>query len=235
MVCIEAFTKFASTFVSGMLRRCLSLTGCGVMVLLTGLVLASVSADRAEQLYGPQVLRIYRDWQQLVLRLGREGSEDSRIREVNQFLNQRLRYVEDSMLWRQEDYWATPLESMSRGAGDCEDYAIAKYFTLRELGVAPQKLRMVYVRARIGGPSSTITQAHMVLAYYTTPTAEPLVLDSLVTSILPASQRTDLQPVFSFNADGIWVGNSTAPNANVDRLTRWRQLIDKMKSEGFIN
>ena len=69
MVCIEAFTKFASTFVSGMLRRCLSLTGCGVMVLLTGLVLASVSADRAEQLYGPQVLRIYRDWQQLVLRL----------------------------------------------------------------------------------------------------------------------------------------------------------------------
>jgi len=77
------------------------------MVLLTGLVLASVSADRAEQLYGPQVLRIYRDWQQLVLRLGREGSEDSRIREVNQFLNQRLRYVEDSMLWRQEDYWAT--------------------------------------------------------------------------------------------------------------------------------
>ncbi|MNR15553.1 hypothetical protein D3C85_1320930 [compost metagenome] len=103
---------------------------------------------------------------------------------------------------------------MAKGAGDCEDFALAKYFTLRELGVAPQKLRMIYVRARIGGPASTITQAHMVLAYYAEPTAEPLV--------------------FSFNADGIWVGAGAAPNSSVDRLTRWRQLIDKMKAEGFI-
>ncbi|WP_231895322.1 transglutaminase-like cysteine peptidase [Vogesella sp. LIG4] len=208
---------------------------CSILLTLAGVGVASVTAERAEQLYGPQVLRIYRDWLQLVLKLGKEPSEDVKVREVNQFFNQRLRYVEDIVLWKQEDYWATPLEAMSKGGGDCEDYAFAKYFTLKELGIAPQKLRMIYVKARIGGPNSPITQAHMVLAYYPTATAEPLVLDSLLTSILPASQRSDLQPVFSFNAEGIWVGNSAAPNASADRLTRWRQLIDKMKAEGFIN
>ncbi|MFC3531634.1 transglutaminase-like cysteine peptidase [Vogesella facilis] len=181
------------------------------------------------------MLRIYRDWQQLLLRLGKEASDEVKVREVNQFFNQRLHYMEDIELWKQVDYWATPLESMSKGSGDCEDYAFAKYFTLRELGVAPQKLRMIYVKARIGGPASSITQAHMVLAYYPAPTVEPLVLDSLISSIMPASQRSDLQPVFSFNGDGIWVGGGSAPNASVDRLTRWRQLIDKMKAEGFIN
>ncbi|WP_174876076.1 transglutaminase-like cysteine peptidase [Vogesella oryzae] len=215
-------------------RLWLSLWLCGALLLFAGLGTASVTPERAQQLYGPQVLRIYRDWQQLVLRLGRE-SDEVKVREVNQFFNQRLHYMEDIELWKQVDYWATPLESMSRGAGDCEDYAFAKYFTLRELGVAQQKLRMIYVKARIGGPASTITQAHMVLAYYAEPTAEPLVLDSLISSIMPASQRSDLQPVFSFNGDGIWVGGGSAPNASVDRLTRWRQLIDKMKAEGFIN
>ena len=206
-----------------------------LLLALTGLVLAELSAERVQQLYGVQALRVYRDWQQLVLQLRRDSNEDNRVRDVHQFFNQKLKYVEDAELWRQADYWATPLESMAKGAGDCEDFALAKYFTLRELGVAPQKLRMIYVRARIGGPASPITQAHMVLAYYAAPTAEPLVLDNLISSIKPASQRGDLQPVFSFNADGIWVGAGAVPNSSVDRLTRWRQLIDKMKAEGFIN
>lgn len=101
--------------------------------------------------------------------------------------------------------------------------------------MAPQKLRLTYVKARIGGAASTVTQAHMVLAYYANPAAEPLILDNLITTIRPASQRADLQPVFSFNADGIWVGGGPNPNSSVDRLTRWRQLIDKMKTEGFIS
>ena len=211
-----------------------ALLAASLLLALAGLVLAELSAERVQQLYGVQALRVYRDWQQLLLQLRRDSNEINRVQSVNQFFNQKLKYIEDPDLWRQADYWATPLESMAKGAGDCEDFALAKYFTLRELGVAPQKLRMIYVRARIGGPASTITQAHMVLAYYAEPTAEPLVLDSLISSIKPASQRSDLQPVFSFNADGIWVGSGAAPNSSVDRLTRWRQLIDKMKAEGFI-
>lgn len=203
--------------------------------LLAAIVLAEVSVDRAQQLYGPRVVRVYREWQQLVLQLRKEPNEQVRLREVNQFFNQRLQFVDDIELWKQADYWASPLEAMAQGAGDCEDFALAKFFTLRELGVSTTKLRMTYVRARLGGPSSTITQAHMVLAYYAEPTAEPVILDNLITTIMPATQRKDLQPVFSFNGDGIWVGGSATPNTSVDRLTRWRQVVDKMKAEGFIN
>ena len=101
--------------------------------------------------------------------------------------SRRIRFAEDSQVWGQTDYWATPLEVLARGAGDCEDYVFAKYFTLRELGVAEHRLRMTYVRARIGGAGSSVTQAHMVLSYYPTPDAVPLVLDNLVTGIRPAS------------------------------------------------
>jgi hypothetical protein len=66
--------------------------------------------------------------------------------------------------------------------------------------VAVEKLRLIYVRARLGGAGSTQSIAHMVLGYYETPAAEPLVLDSLLDNIMPASQRKDLTPVFSFNA-----------------------------------
>lgn len=204
------------------------------LLLLTALAVAELPLDRVQQLYGGQAVRIYREWQQLLVAARREDNELTQLRDVNQFFNQRYQFVDDIVLWKQPDYWATPLESMARGGGDCEDFTIAKYFTLRELGMAPQKLRLTYVKARLGGPSSTVTQAHMVLAYYPDPGAEPLILDNLIGSIRPASQRTDLQPVFSFNADGIWVGGGPNPNSSVDRLTRWRQLIDKMKAEGFI-
>lgn len=206
-----------------------------VWLVLAALAVAEMPLERVQQLYGGQAVRIYREWQQLLLSARRESNEQSMLRDVNQFFNQRYQFVDDMDLWKQADYWATPLESMARGAGDCEDYTIAKYFTLRELGVAPQKLRLTYVKARIGGAASTVTQAHMVLAYYADPAAEPLILDNLITTIRPASQRADLQPVFSFNADGIWVGGGPTPNSSVDRLTRWRQLIDKMKTEGFIS
>ncbi|MGL6047130.1 MAG: transglutaminase-like cysteine peptidase [Vogesella sp.] len=214
------------------LSRCKWLPVC---LVLAALALAEMPLERVQQLYGGQAVRIYREWQQLLLSSRRESNEQTLLRDVNQFFNQRYQFVDDIDLWKQPDYWATPLESMARGAGDCEDYTIAKYFTLRELGVAPQKLRLTYVKARLGGAASTVTQAHMVLAYYPGPAAEPLILDNLISTIRPASQRTDLQPVFSFNADGIWVGGGPNPNSSVDRLTRWRQLIDKMKTEGFIS
>lgn len=218
--------------VSLVLSRCKWLPVC---LVLAALALAEMPLERVQQLYGGQAVRIYREWQQLLLSSRRENNEQTLLRDVNQFFNQRYQFVDDIDLWKQPDYWATLLESMARGAGDCEDYTIAKYFTLRELGVAPQKLRLTYVKARIGGAGSTVTQAHMVLAYYADPAAEPLILDNLITTIRPASQRADLQPVFSFNADGIWVGGGPNPNSSVDRLTRWRQLIDKMKTEGFIS
>ncbi|MBI1626902.1 transglutaminase-like cysteine peptidase [Comamonas suwonensis] len=151
---------------------------------------------------------------------------------VNEFWNRAVVQTEDSMLWAQPDYWATPLETLGKGAGDCEDYVIGKYFSLLRLGVPGDRLRLIYVRARMGGVGSTQSIAHMVLGYYEVPTAEPLVLDSMVDFLLPSSQRKDLTPVFSFNAQGVYVAG--AQPSSVDRITRWRDLLTRMKQEGFL-
>ncbi|WP_084658147.1 transglutaminase-like cysteine peptidase [Chitinimonas taiwanensis] len=159
--------------------------------------------------------------------------EAEKLKRVNDFFNRQIRFEDDSVIWQQTDYWATPLETLGRGAGDCEDFTIAKYFTLQMLDINPAKLRLTYVKAKIGGPSSTVSQAHMVLAYYSQPDAEPLVLDNLIGDIRPASRRPDLLPVFSFNSDGIWVPGGSQPNASSDRLSRWKDLVARMRGEGF--
>jgi predicted transglutaminase-like cysteine proteinase len=152
---------------------------------------------------------------------------------VNDFFNRRLVYRDDRDIWGQVDYWASPLESLQKGMADCEDYAIAKYFTLTSLGVSHRKLRLVYVRVVNGG----VVQPHMVLAYYPTPDAEPLVLDNLVTEMRLAGGRPDLSPVFSFNADGLWEGVGTVVLTGAgptERLSRWRDALAKARLDGFI-
>lgn len=162
-------------------------------------------------------------------------SDNDRLKRVNDFFNRQMRFGEDADIWNQPDYWATPMESIGQGAGDCEDFAIAKYFTLREAGVAPAKLRLIYVRASTGTSPGAPSQAHMVLAYYAQPEAEPLVLDNLINDIRPASRRPDLVPVFSFNSDGVFTGGAkeTAPSAGTGRLSRWEDLLKRARAEGF--
>lgn len=188
--------------------------------------------DSMRRQYGEDGLSVLEEWFALLERL--RGAERPRqLREVNDFFNRRVRWLEDINVWRQEDYWATPLETLGRGAGDCEDYTIAKYMTLRELEVPEAMLRLIYVKARIG--RSQITQAHMVLGYFATPGAEPLVLDNLLPTITPARERTDLDPVFSFNGQGLWAGGSSRSRADpVARLSRWRSVINRMRVQGFI-
>jgi hypothetical protein len=76
----------------------------------------------------------------------------------------------------------------------------------------------------------------MVLAYYATPKGGPLVLDNLVPEIMPASQRKDLQPIFSFNSEAIWsgvAGNSTKGAGGTGQLSRWQDLLLRARKEGF--
>jgi len=156
--------------------------------------------------------------------------EVARLSAVNSFFDDRIRYAEDQEVWGVPDYWASPLEMLQKGAGDCEDYAIGKYMTLASAGVPIAKLRMVYVRAMLNGKSV----AHMVLAYYAQPGAEPLILDNLISEVKPASQRPDLTPVFSFNSEGLWSGVGVSSMGNpVARLSQWRDLLAKVKEEGF--
>jgi predicted transglutaminase-like cysteine proteinase len=174
-------------------------------------------------------------WRELV-NTGAKGSDVDRLKKANDFFNRAVAFADDTQVWGQMDYWATPVETLGRAAGDCEDYAIAKYFTLLELGVEPHKLRLIYVRAKTGTSDNALLQAHMVLAYYAQPDAEPLVLDNLVGEIRPASRRPDLVPVFSFNKDGVFTGISgkdAVPAAGTGRLSRWEDLLKRAREEGF--
>jgi predicted transglutaminase-like cysteine proteinase len=177
----------------------------------------------------------FADWQMLLTNTKELGVSD-KLRRVNEFFNRRIQFGTDQEIWGQSDYWATPMETLAKGKGDCEDFTIAKYFTLLNLDIPNEQLRLVYVKARIGGPASSIQQAHMVLAYYPAPDAEPLVLDNLITDIRPAARRPDLQPVFSFNSQGIFNGadaKATLGSGGVGQLSRWNELLQRARDEGF--
>jgi hypothetical protein len=75
----------------------------------------------------------------------------------------------------------------------------------------------------------------MVLTYYSSSSAEPLVLDSLINEIKPASQRTDLLPVYAFNGEGLWLPGATGNKrvGDTKRLSRWQDVLKKMQAEGF--
>lgn len=181
--------------------------------------------------YGPAGVQRLGQWLAM-LQTQKSRPLSQQLPAVNEFWNRAVVQTDDSLLWSQPDYWATPLETLGKGAGDCEDYVVGKYFSLLRLGVPAEKLRLIYVRARMGGVGSTQSIAHMVLGYYAVPTGEPLVLDSMVDFLQPSSQRKDLTPVFSFNAQGVYVAG--AQPSSVDRITRWRDLLTRMKQEGFL-
>jgi len=174
--------------------------------------------------FGPPAKAHLDNWKAYAAkRRGNGAPEAELLAEVNRTLN-RVRFVDDSKHWGEADYWATPSEMVASHGADCEDFTIAKYFMLKELGVPIARLRMTYVK------SLKLNQAHMVLAYYPRPDADPLVLDNLEDSVRPASQRPDLVPVYSFNDEEVWVearGRSGSPR----QIRNWAALIERLERE----
>lgn len=212
----------------------------GVWLLLSGLSLLLISSfaapdlDKtqalAQQRYGAPAVANIVAWRKLIEE-ARDLPDQDKLNKVNTFFNRRVLYQTDAQVWQQEDYWATPLEFMGRGAGDCEDFSIAKYITLQMMGIKNEHLRLSYVRYKVG---ATPPIAHMVLGYYPEPTSEPLILDNMISSVRLASMRTDLAPVFSFNSDGLWVGGATTSSADpTARLSRWRDVLERMRQDGI--
>jgi predicted transglutaminase-like cysteine proteinase len=204
---------------------------------MTGWAEAHTDFDRMEQLaetqYGRAAANTIRAWRSMI-EDSRTLPDREKLERTNDFINRHVFYESDIIVWKQVDYWATPLELFGKQAGDCEDFAIAKYATLRLLDIPVKKLRLVYVRARLSGAGDKALQAHMVLSYFETPTAEPLVLDNLIRKIHPAKQRPDLFPVFSFNHEGLWMeGERTSSSSPTARLSRWRDVLQRMRQEGW--
>lgn len=223
----------AKPIVRALLRPVFILIACGI----AACVALAHDTERLQRLiaqrFGSEASARYNDWRE-VIQQAASAAEADKLPRVNEFFNRRVRFVDDQQIWGRADYWASPLEFLGHGAGDCEDFSIAKYFSLIEAGVERGKLRLIYVRAVIGLPGSGVPVAHMVLGYYATPVAEPLVLDNLVTEIRPASRRPDLTPVFSFNGEGVWTATGVdRPGMSVERLARWTELVQRMRGEGF--
>jgi predicted transglutaminase-like cysteine proteinase len=203
--------------------------------LLSFIVYADVDRkmhDIMQSRYGSDGVRLLDNWHHLVADV-KSATSTEKLLQVNDFFNGNVRYMEDMTLWKKSDYWSTPLDTMGKRAGDCEDYTIAKYLSLLRLGIGNDHLRLIYVRAQIGGPHSKIFQAHMVLGYYATPDSIPLILDNLINTIESADKRTDLRPVFSFNSEGLWVGDQPTSADPTARLSRWRDLLARARDEGF--
>jgi predicted transglutaminase-like cysteine proteinase len=206
------------------------------LAIFVGLVIAGpvitgeqFSLDRgvlkqAEEKYGKEAADRLLAWEDLI-RQDKSASDQEKLEKTNRFFNSKIVFVSDIELWGVQDYWATPIEFLCKKAGDCEDFAIAKYFTLRAMGVAEEKLNISYVKAIQYGI------AHMVLAYYPEPGAEPLILDNLIDSIVLASKRPDLMPVFSFNGAGLWTAKQRGQGklaGGSDRLKPWQDVQRKM-------
>lgn len=177
--------------------------------------------------YGKPARRRVDSWAKSLNDLSRRRLPDKRlIAFANDYFN-RVEWKWDIDHWGQEDYWATPVETLATNAGDCEDFSIGKYFSLISTGVDTSKLRITYVKAL------EYNLAHMVLAYYPAPNAEPLILDNINKTILPASKRKDLLPVYGFNGEGIWLTKSAKKLGNnpARNLPSWGKLSNRIMLE----
>jgi predicted transglutaminase-like cysteine proteinase len=154
-----------------------------------------------------------------------KGREAETLQIVNDAINKQMKWVDDKAHWGVDDYWATPAESSGSAGGDCEDFSIAKYYLLKELGVPLSRLRITYVRVLNQGG-----QAHMILTYYARPDAEPLIMDNIDARVRPASQRSDLEPVYSFNDDEVQVVQGKV-RGKPSQIRAWLTLQERLVAE----
>ena len=183
--------------------------------------------QKAEKKYGIYARKRYEVFNAKLREL-QNSSTEVKLEEINNFFND-VPYGEDIDVWGQRDYWATPLEFLGKDKGDCEDYVIAKYFALRNLGIESEKLYFTYVK------SLQYKRTHIVLSYFETPSSIPLILDSINFKIFPADKRKDLIPIYNFNGESLYHANQKGQNGqkiiNNGRVhKRWDRLINDIKS-----
>jgi predicted transglutaminase-like cysteine proteinase len=156
------------------------------------------------------------------------------------FLNPRLQYVNEKVHNPQSpegvsDYWQTPKQSLERGLGDCDDYAIGKFFTLRTLGVPEKNLRLMF------GLLHYPKEHHLNLGYVPCPedaSCDVYLADNYDAIVRPLSKRTNFAPIVAFNVVKWWAckkntegKNTFLPRAQNPRaLKKWSDVLERMKA-----
>ncbi|MEA1989648.1 MAG: transglutaminase-like cysteine peptidase [Pseudomonadota bacterium] len=157
-----------------------------------------------------------------------------KVERINAFFTQTLDYEMDKSVYGKNDYWASLGETLAKSKGDCEDFAIAKYVSLRLAGISDSNLRLMYVKTKTGHSKDSIFESHVVLAYYVEQNVEPYILDSLISEVKSASQRTDLKLIYSFNKEGLWLGEQQKYYSNSqERLSSWNHVLAKIEQQGI--
>ena len=177
--------------------------------------------------YGPKAQQRVILWDKM-LEDNKNAKIIKKLKSVNDFFN-RLKYLSDQKVWKKNDYWASPFEFLGVGAGDCEDYAIAKYFALRALGIPDKKLKITYVKLKQRG--TKYEQAHMVLNYYHKANSTPIILDNVNKKLKLATKRKDLKPIYSFNASGLWAAQNktkTLKSQGKNKLKKWQSMMSRI-------
>lgn len=182
--------------------------------------IAKVFMDKIEREYGP-IAKKRAFYLVQMMNEARDLDDMGKMEKVNDFFNQ-TPYASDKTTWGISDYWATRYEFIGKDRADCEDYVIAKYFTLKELGVPTSKLFMTYAK------SIRYKTAHLVLTYYETPRSIPLVLDNYNFKILPATVRDDLIPIYSFSGDELFNAKQAQIGKMVPAATKQKRPWDEL-------
>ena len=152
-------------------------------------------------------------------------SKQKQLLRVNYYLNQ-LPHLTDQINNNKSDYWETPKEFLTCGYGDCEDYAIIKYFTLLKLGFSKDKLFITTAFEQYSG------QYHMVLSYFEEENKPPLVLDNLSFKVLGLKTRKDLKADMFINATGTYKIDKYNKLIRVNETPeKFNDLMQRIKNE----
>ncbi len=163
----------------------------------------------------------------------RSMGEKQQVEQVNFYFNSVIQYVTDEQNWGVPDYWSTPAELLEKGAGDCEDLAIAKYFSLIFAGVPANKLLLSYAYLAMPTNNSVKQTPHMVLAYFPTGSAEPLILDNFNPDIRQLSKRKDLDSVLYFNTT-VLISAKTKNTYPIAKYLPWSDFLSRSDTKSFL-
>lgn len=183
-----------------------------------------LSSSFFTQLPSEKSKAIFKDYERFMNET-RSKSLHVKLEMVNFYINAIVPKYDD-LNYQQEDYWASRVEFLSRGGGDCEDYAIAKFYTLKDLGWDAKKMALCVVK------ENKERSWHMILLV--TPTSkEPLVLDNLSFKVLPLRERYDLHVKECMNEEGMMKleNNAFSPNPSQRAPKSFKAMVERSKKE----
>jgi predicted transglutaminase-like cysteine proteinase len=183
----EPFGLFAATLSEGALRE----KWLGVQRRLDDemVQLALCDGDR-DRCVSPAALQFL-----AIVDTGRAREGRARLGEINRAINLAIRPMSDLAQWGEVDVWSSPLVTFAQGAGDCEDYAIAKFVALRQAGISPDDLRIVVMRDTIRGEDHAVAAARL--------DGQWLTLDNRRMAMVEDINVRNYRPTFVIDRDGV--------------------------------